>query len=1166
MESAPYDTTRLNLPETFTGGRTYAIQYGRRLVFSGAGSLATTLRIPAGMVNSATLDALISNLTTNGAVDIKVDIGSDGTWDWTAAPNVGGAATLNSPELATAFNAYWSAHGAPTTGTLDVPLTVYLGRAGQVLLTNAQLTPSGSSLRAIRLPARAYDSVTLDLSLGDSGSGAYTVAADVGDDGSIDWSAAGSDTFPLALTTGNLASAVNSYLSGKSGDVDVPVRLYVMPALSLSLTDFTATPTGAVDVSLTASDITFGAATPTEGETVPIQLTIHNGGALDSDPLTAAFFANLPGWGNWYLGSAFVPAVPAGGSAVASLDWHTLGYTGTVPVRVEIDPYNRITETLETNNVATQTLTILTRPDMRITQIALSDDEPVVGETVTVTLTLRNNGQTTAGAETVALFDGNPDTGGALLAGMTHGAQAGPGESTVTFSWTPTQTGAVRLFGVADLNDGVAEYDEGNNQTWRDVYVGVAGPVLLDSGAASDVAYSAATGYGFVDTGTPDVTAACNGGTAPEDTLRRDPDGNLLYRFDHLQPGHSYHLDVTLYECDSAGRQETIAVDGLPVAGPEDLGDTNVHRLSIRLDPALYADHAISVTVTASGIDGSVVSEVNLHDIDYRYADAGGGQDPDYASGGNFGWLDGVANSGWGTLPYQSVRVDQNDAELRYRFDGLDANKIYNIHLTFWQPSGGGRILQTRIDGQDTGLSVDTGDYLRHDETVSLPWAAYAADGSVVVSVVRNNAATGAMVNEIALEEETRAAQNRCVVNETPYFTEVYGNVAIQGQAAQVGAVVQALNPNGDTVGCFIVANAGVYGFMRIFGEDAGANPPIPGMKAGEIVTFRVNGALAVAAPTFSWSDDHATHAINLEAGITHGQAILFSPGWNLNSLNLQPPVPPVAQALSSISHRYDRVLAENGIYAVENPQYNTLTSMNAGPGYYVRITHTTSIIGLIEGTTVPVTTPLALHPGWNWIGYLPQTTLPVTEALQSIAGSYQRVLSIDKTYDAALPQFSTLKEMEAGQGYLLYATQPASLVYPAGGGAAPRQSDELDRILCARRAPTPYFKLVYGNLTVNGAPAPVGARVEAITPRGDVAGCFVVERPGQFGLMHLYGEDADASPVIPGFRAGEPVAFRVNGILVGPTAVTWQDDKKPDTTALDVQGTTIYLPLILVD
>jgi subtilase family serine protease len=202
-----------------------------------------------------------------------------------------------------------------------------------------------------------------------------------------------------------------------------------------------------------------------------------------------------------------VPNIPAGGTAQARISWNTLGFTGTVPVRVVADPYNRLAETSETNNVATATLTIRTRPDLQVTGVALSDDEPVAGETVTVTLTLRNNGQTTAGTQTVVLYQGNPDAGGTVVGAQGLAPIPGGNTTTVAFAWTPAAPGPYRLFARADRDNAVNEYDEGNNDAWRDVYVGLRGPILLDSGGASDAPYTPERGYGYVDEGQPDVTS-----------------------------------------------------------------------------------------------------------------------------------------------------------------------------------------------------------------------------------------------------------------------------------------------------------------------------------------------------------------------------------------------------------------------------------------------------------------------------------------------------------------------------------------------------------------------------------------------------------------------------------------------------------------------------------
>ena len=304
----------------------------------------------------------------------------------------------------------------------------------------------------------------------------------------------------------------------------------------------------------------------------------------------------------------------------------------------------------------------------------------------------------------------------------------------------------------------------------------------------------------------------------------------------------------------------------------------------------------------------------------------------------------------------------------------------------------------------------------------------------------------------------------------------------------------------------------------------------------------------------------------DLAVGGIEGQSILLNPGWNLISFRVEPPAPTVAQVLESIDGRYDRVLGETGVYVPDLPDvYNTLKELHTGESYYLRLTGSTSANLLVEGLAQAADTPIPLHQGWNWIGYLPEATQPITQALGSIEGHYQRVLSLDKTYDPALPEFSTLKEMRPGEGYLIYANEPVTLTYPAGSGASGIQPSAAGTA-CADVAPTPYLTLVYGYVTVNGQPAPVGTQVEVLTPRGEVAGCFVVERAGQYGLMHVYGADDSAEPPIPGFREGELLDFRVNGTPANASvALAWQDDKAPHRVDLDVmQYYSIYLPVML--
>ena len=105
-------------------------------------------------------------------------------------------------------------------------------------------------------------------------------------------------------------------------------------------------------------------------------------------------------------------------------------------------------------------------------------------------------------------------------------------------------------------------------------------------------------------------------------------------------------------------------------------------------------------------------------------------------------------------------------------------------------------------------------------------------------------------------------------VANTPLFTIVYGSVTLNGNSAPAGTVVQAVNPRGDTVGCYVVGagSAGQYGAMYVYGEDTSVNPVVPGMREGETIAFQVNGAVAVATPVLSWTNDRDLHQVNLSA------------------------------------------------------------------------------------------------------------------------------------------------------------------------------------------------------------------------------------------------------------------------------------------------------------
>jgi hypothetical protein len=103
-------------------------------------------------------------------------------------------------------------------------------------------------------------------------------------------------------------------------------------------------------------------------------------------------------------------------------------------------------------------------------------------------------------------------------------------------------------------------------------------------------------------------------------------------------------------------------------------------------------------------------------------------------------------------------------------------------------------------------------------------------------------------------------------VQNTQKFTFLYGEVTINATPAPPGSVVEARSPRGDTVGCRVVENAGEYPLMYVYGEETVAGTPIPGMREGEVIAFAVDGVPATPSPVPTWTNDKASHQVDLSA------------------------------------------------------------------------------------------------------------------------------------------------------------------------------------------------------------------------------------------------------------------------------------------------------------
>ncbi|MBN1937626.1 MAG: right-handed parallel beta-helix repeat-containing protein, partial [Anaerolineae bacterium] len=189
-----------------------------------------------------------------------------------------------------------------------------------------------------------------------------------------------------------------------------------------------------------------------------------------------------------------------------------------------------------------------------------------------------------------------------------------------------------------------------------------------------------------------------------------------------------------------------------------------------------------------------------------------------------------------------------------------------------------------------------------------------------------------------------------------------------------------------------------------------------------------------------------------------------LAPGWNLFSIDVTPPDPAIGTVLSSLAGQYDVVLSFDGgpsggghTYDPANPGASDLTTLDVTHGYWIHITAATTQTLTLAYEPARDDTPIQLYEGWNLVSYLPDRTLPITQALESISGAYDIVRGFDGgalTYMPAQPQYSDLTELEPGYAYwikiktgqgapvLTYpgADTPIMLLLGAGESATPAQ------------------------------------------------------------------------------------------------------------------------------
>ena len=378
--------------------------------------------------------------------------------------------------------------------------------------------------------------------------------------------------------------------------------------------------------------------------------------------------------------------------------------------------------------------------------------------------------------------------------------------------------------------------------------------------------------------------------------------------------------------------------------------------------------------------------------------------------------------------------------------------------------------------------------------------------------------------------------------NPTNEWVDYYCNTnTYRSEPLPVGTVVEAWT-NGMLVGRDVVDVAGSYGFMPVYRDDFSTGA-VDGAQTGDMLTFTVNGQVAVASGDTEYPAEYAQVQVCLMAGEQVTQECELAEGWNLVSWRVQTETTDIMTVLGPYMANIDVVLGfERGglTYDPELPEFSTLWNTDHLSGYWVRVKDGMGFTLAIEGTAVPTSTPIPVTTGWNLVSYLPEMTMAPEDALVSLDGILLYAYGWDNgilTYQPG-SQFSNLTEMMACNGYWVKVSANGELVYPNGVPVALAANIIPSRSAAATisagyapsdvNATTQWMNLYSRELKLDGKTVKAGSVIAAHRSDGAKIGSFVMHTSGQFGFMPVYGSSTAGEAA--GIKAGEQFYITVDG------------------------------------
>lgn len=374
----------------------------------------------------------------------------------------------------------------------------------------------------------------------------------------------------------------------------------------------------------------------------------------------------------------------------------------------------------------------------------------------------------------------------------------------------------------------------------------------------------------------------------------------------------------------------------------------------------------------------------------------------------------------------------------------------------------------------------------------------------------------------------------------TPDWVDFYGDqVTFNQKDVRKGDIITALDPNGILCGSFTVAEPGKFGLMHVYGDDAFTSVD-EGAEEGDTLKFFINDFPVDAVPVPIWGG--AVNKVSLSA--ESFDIIALKEGYNLISFTTIPDDTSLQTTLSTIDGKYSIVQgfdvewggARTYIDSLDGLGFNDLKTVDPFHGYWIKMDASSELS--LQGPRIPSDTPIPLEEGWNLVSYLPEGDDSVNRALASIDNKYSVVNGFD--HSGALTYvpgslFNDLDVLSNGSGYWIKMSSPGILNYSKKHSPPPGSKPEFSEIITDRSSiiPTPFVNDLFGYINVDSYPVSIGSIIEVIDPDGVVCGRTTVTVEGQFGILHVYGDDVKTADVDEGALEGDLLRILLNGVEI---------------------------------